>query len=485
MSSDYPQGNSVQVAKSKRRSSCLKIITIIALLTIQSCATYYQANFTFNQEFENGNLPKALNSLQSQFSEASGKRQFLYFVNNGLVLSMLGKYEESNDYFEKAYLFGEDYRINYLNEAASYLTNPTVTSYKGEDHEHLLLLYYKALNYLKLDKTDEALVECRRLDIRLQQLSDRYESNNKYKRDAFVNLLMGIIYEKNKEYNDAFIAYKNAYEIYRGDYNNLFQLQTPNQLKEDILRTAYLSGLKDELSHFKTVFNREDYHYEPDEATLIFFWHNGLSPVKAEWGITFEIAGQGNTLQFTNNELGFSFPFSLEGYEEKDKNALVNLRIFRVVFPKYVERPSYYSSASLEMSTQTTNLEIIEDVNKIAFKVLEERMLLEFSKALIRLAVKKTSEFQVRKEDKLLGSVLGIINAVTEKADTRNWQTLPHSIYYSRVPLREGQNSVKLKLIDREGKVSEHSFNYQAQKRQILFHTFSSLESEIPNYGYY
>lgn len=163
MSSRHPQGNSVYVANSKRRFSCLKIITIIALLTIQSCATYYQANFTFNQEFENGNLPKALNSLQSQLSEASGKRQFLYFVNNGLVLSMLGKYEESNAYFEKAYLFGEDYRINYLNEAASYLTNPTVTSYKGEDHEHLLLLYYKALNYLKLDKTDEALVECRRL----------------------------------------------------------------------------------------------------------------------------------------------------------------------------------------------------------------------------------------------------------------------------------------------------------------------------------
>ena len=240
MSSYYPQGNSVLVAKSKRRSGCIKVKAIIALLTIQSCATYYQANFAFNQEFENGNLPKALNSLQSQSSEAHGKRQFLYFVNNGLVLSMLGRYEESNAYFEKAYIFGEDYRINYLNEAASYLTNPTVTSYKGEDHEHLLLLYYKALNYLKLDKTEEALVECRRLNIRLQQLSDRYESSNKYQRDAFANLLMGIIYEKNKEYNDAFIAYKNAYEIYQSDYNNLFQLQTPQQLKEDILKQYHL-----------------------------------------------------------------------------------------------------------------------------------------------------------------------------------------------------------------------------------------------------
>jgi uncharacterized protein len=473
------------LSKKMRKWGILLFASVSLFLGIQSCATYYQTNFAFNQEFENGNLPKALNSLRSQSAEANGKRQFLYFVNNGLILSMLGKYQESNEYFEKAYLFGEDYRINYLNEATSYLTNPMVTSYKGEDHEHLLLLYYKAINYLKQGKTEEALVECRRLNIRLQQLSDRYNSNLKYKSDAFVNLLMGIIYEKNKEYNDAFIAYRNAYEIYRNDYRTLFQLQVPQQLKTDILRTASLSGLGEELAHFKSEFNEEGYVYNPDEATLVFFWHNGLSPVKTEWGVSFVISRQGNRLLFTNNELNFAFPFSLDGYDEKDKNALANMRIFRVVFPKYVERPTYYNSAVLETNSQIIKVELIEDVNKIAFKALEERMTLEFSKALIRVAVKKSGEYQVRKKDRALGSVLGLINAATEKADTRNWQTLPNSIYYARVPLKEGQNTVKLKLTDHKGRDSEHSFTYQAQRQQILFHTFSSLESSAPNYGYY
>jgi hypothetical protein len=460
-------------------------LAITCFFFIQSCATYYQANYTFNQEFESGDLPKALSSLQSQSSEAYGKRQFLYFVNNGLVLSMLGRYEESNAYFEKAYLFGEDYRINYLNEATSYLTNPNVTSYKGEDHEHLLLLYYKALNYLKQNKTDEALVECRRLNIRLQQLSDRYNSDNKYRHDAFVHLLMGIIYEKAKEFNEAFIAYKNAYEIYSGDYVNLFQLNSPTQLKEDILRTAYLSGLTDELSYFKSAFGRENYTYQPADASLVFFWHNGLSPVKTEWGIDFLVSRQGNMLHFSNENLHFTFPFSLEGYDEKDKNALANLRIFRVVFPKYLERPVYYQTALLETTSAEFNLELIEDVNKIAFKGLEERMMLEFSKALIRLAVKKAGEYQLRKEDKALGSVLGIINAITEQADTRNWQTLPHSIYYSRVPLREGENTITLKLIATGGATSTHSFTYFAKRGQTLFHTFSSLETSTPNYRNY
>ena len=117
-------------------------------------------------------------------------------------------------------------------------------AYKGEDHEHLILLYYKAINYLKMQMLDEALVECRRLNIRLQQLSDRYESENKYKRDAFINMLMGIIYDSNKDYNNAFIAYRNAWEVYQDDYQRLFKVNAPDQLKYDSAdRNIYVQRL--------------------------------------------------------------------------------------------------------------------------------------------------------------------------------------------------------------------------------------------------
>lgn len=459
--------------------------TVIFLILLQSCATYYQANYTFNQQFENGDLEKALEALRANASEAKGKREFLYAVNNGTVLSLLGRYEESNEYFEKAFLFGEDYRINYLNEAASYLTNPNFTAYKGEDHEHLMLLYFKALNFLKQGKTDEALVECRRLNIRLQQLSDRYNSDQKYRRDAFVNTLMGITYEVDKDYNNAFIAYKNAYEIYSTDYKELFGTDAPNQLKDDLLRTAWLSGMVDEFEKFKAEFGKENYSYEPAEGgELVLFWHNGLCPVKAEWGINFVISKKDNFIVFANEQMGLSFPFNVENYDEKDKKGLASLEFFRVAFPKYIERPTHFASATVEIGDRAVSLELMEDVNKIAFKALEERMALEFSKALIRVAMKKVSEHQLRKEDKTLGSVLGMFNAITEKADTRNWQTLPHSIYYCRVPLKEGKNDISLKIMDGRGALTNHDFVYDVKKGQTLFHTFSSLESGYPSYGY-
>ena len=466
-----------------------KLFLILSVLFAAiSCATYYQSNYSFNEEFEKGELDKALSTLRAHPSEAAGKRQFLFDVNNGLLLSLLGRYEESNEYFEKAYVFGEDYHINYLNEVGSYLTNPNFTQYRGEDHEHLMLLYFKALNYLKLGKREDALVECRRLNIRLQQLTDRYESDNKYRKDAFIHTLMGIIYDADKDFNNAFIAYRNAVEVYQNDFTRLFNVNTPEQLKLDLLRTAKLSGMEDEYEAYKSRFGMEDYQASDSAGSdLVFFWHNGLSPVKAEWGIDFFVTRRDNYIVFTNAELGMNFPFNAGGYDEKERKGLASLEVFRVAFPKSVERPVYFEKASVSLRGQAHPLQLLEDVNKIAFKCLDERMILELSKALIRVALKKLEEYELKKNDKTqaIGTVLGIINAITEKADTRNWQTLPHTIYYSRVPLREGANDIVFTTTDNQGRSQDHNFTYRVKKGETLFHTFSSLESSYPRYGYY
>ena len=474
------------VNSSKVRLS-LKFYAILLTVLLQSCATYYQTNYSFNTAFEQGKLEQALADLQSSPSKDYRKNEFLYLVNNGLLLSVLGRYEESNDYLEKAYLFGEDYRSNYLNEAASYLTNPMVTSYRGEDHEHLMVLYYKAMNFLKMGKGEEALVECKRLNIRLQQLSDRYDSDEKYQEDAFIHLLMGIIYEADNDFNNAFIAYRNSYNIYQSDYKRLFNVEAPAQLKSDIIRTALLSGLHDEYEFYKVEFDQEDYTYEPTEGgDLIFFWHNGLSPIKSETSINFVINRSGNVVTFVNEDLGFSFPFNVADYDEKDKNGLANLEVFRVAFPKYVERPVYYQSATVSLAGSAYDLQPAESIDKIAKQVLRQRMALEFSKALIRAALKKVTEYEMKKENKTFGSLIGIINAITEKADTRNWQTLPHSIYYSRVPLKLGKNELTLSLrTSLEETPSKHSFTYIIDKKGLIFHTFTSLESRSRSFSYY
>jgi uncharacterized protein len=454
---------------------CRRCVAVFSVMLVTSCATYYQRHYDFNSEFEKGELTKALETLQQKESLANGKSQFIYFVNNGLLLSILGKYEESNEYFEKAFLFGEDYHINYVNEAVSYFYNPNIIMYRGEDHEHLMLLYFKAINYLKLNQPENALIECRRLNIRLNQLSDKYSSEKKFQRDAFVHTLMGIIYQSTKDYNNAFIAYRNAVEIYENDYDEMFHVKIPEQLKRDLLNTAWWTGFVEEFEAFKTKFGMPDYKAVAPDAELVFFWHNGLAPVKTEWNINFVLDHQsGNTVVFTNQNLGLSFPFKLK--DEKERSDLSRIEVLRVAYPRYVERDLYFKTATLKLDSAEYPLELSENINAIAFYSLQQRMMLEFSKGLLRAGMKKATEYGLKKEDDRLGALIGVVNAVTEKADTRNWQTLPHSIYYSRIPLNEGANKVDFS-IDPGGAPVDYSFTYTAKRNQTLFHTFSSLET--------
>lgn len=462
----------------------LRVLPVVILLGIlNSCATYYRTHADFNSEFEHGDLKQALETLQKRENESEGRTRLIYFVNKGLLLSVLGEYEESNSYFEKAFLFGEDYRINYINEATSYLTNPNVTVYRGEDHEHLMVLYFKAINFLKMDRPEDALVECRRLNIRLNQLGDKYAAEEKLQRNAFIHTLMGIIYQSTDDYNNAFIAYRNAMEVYENEYAKFFKMEPPDQLKKDLLEAAWRTGFMDEFETYKLKFQMENFVVPVRDTDLIFFWHNGLGPVKSEWSINFVITpGQDNTMVFSNPDLGIAFPYHVEDQEERSK--LSKLQIFRVAFPKYVERPLYYNTASLQVDSIAYPLQLAEDINQVAFYSLKQRMLQEFAKGLLRAAMKKVAEQSLRKEDDRLGAVLGLVNALTEKADTRNWQTLPHSIYYSRVPLQEGKNEAKLSL-NPNGPPIIYNFTYQAKKGQTLFHTFSSLETSVPSYRFY
>ncbi|MEP2771959.1 MAG: hypothetical protein ABJH05_07405 [Fulvivirga sp.] len=455
-----------------------KYLYIIYLLLFTSCTTYYEVNREFNAAFERGNLEEAAAIMAKNKKAAKGKARFLYLANRGVVLSMLGNYEESNQYLEEAYIFTEDYQVNYLNEAAALLTNPNAVAYKGEDHERLLLLYYKAINYLQMGKYDEALVECKRLNIRLQQLSDKYKSDKKYDEDAFIHVLMGIIYEAQRDYNNAFIAYRNALDIYRNDYQAMFQVSVPDQLKVDILRTAYLTGFIEEYDQYKREFGMENYAYKANEGTLVFFWNNGLGPYKSEWSINFAVVeGQGGVFNFTNEEYGFTFPFSVPVSEEENRSSLSDLEVFRVAFPKYVERDKFYKSASLSIGGDNYNLDLAEDVNALAFITLRQRMLLEFGRSLLRVALKKAAEKQIEKESEGIAVAVSFLNALTEKADTRNWQTLPHSIHYTRVPLKEGQNEVKLQLQSPYNNgTEERVFNYDINSGETVFQPFYSLE---------
>lgn len=451
-----------------------RIVVLFFIVLFTSCATYYKRNFEFNQQFQRGELELANKTLDKDKKAEKRKTKLLFYLNKGVVLQMQGNYTLSNQYFEQAYIYTEDYSKNAMGQAASFLTNPNVTEYKAEDHEALYINYYKALNYFYLQNFDAALVECKRMNIRLNQQQDKYKNKKRFQRDAFIHLLMGVIYEAQNDVNNAFIAYRNSLEIYKDDYARLFGMSVPEQLKLDLMRTAYIMGFTTELIRYEEEFGLK-YKHQPknNDGEMVFLWHNGLGPVKSEWSINFAVVpGSGGSVVFANEELGLNFNFASSGGGQS--GSLSSLSMLRVAFPKYVTRADVFQEASLNVNGITKKLSLVEDVNQIAIKGLEDRMMQELGTSLLRLALKKAAEMAVRNQNEGLGMLMSVANAVTEKADTRNWQTIPHDIHYTRMSLPEGEHSVKLNM--KGNYTSTKDIPVSIQKNRTVVKGFSSLE---------
>ncbi len=453
-----------------------KLSYILIAMLLSSCASYYQRNIELQQMISKGELEKAEKKLESNKRIQRDRNRLLYLFNMGYINHMQQDFLASNIYFNEADFLIEDYKKKYGFEALALISNPEVKPYRAEDFESVMIHYYKSINYLSLKQFDASLVEARRMNLKLNQLNDKYKDHkNRYQADAFAHVLMGLSYEASGQLNDAFIAYRNAYNVFDGEHG-YFGIRVPEQLKQDLMRTCYLLGFRSELELYEKTFATTYVHRELKFGEAIVIWQNGMGPVKDEVSFNFiAIPGQPGYIIFENKELGISFPFYIGNDAQKRKDLLA-LQVVRVAFPKYVERPPYYKEALLVHDQTEIKLELVEDINAIAFKTLQDRFVRETSVSLLRLALKKSTELALANENAALGAAATIANSVSEKADTRNWQTLPHSIYYARVPLNEGENIVGLKMKNPKGSYDRVGFQFEGKPGAMHFMPYHSLE---------
>ena len=448
-------------------------LTVAVILT--GCATYYKKNLKLYQAIETGQFEAADKLLDKDTKSPTNRNSLLYYLNRGYVSWMLNDNRQSVDFFNTAERIIDDHSFNIGAEALSLVTNPMMKPYHAEDFEIVMVNCFKAISFMQVENYEAAMVECRRINLKLNQLNDKYPNHkNRYQNDAFAHTMMGLLYDSNGDYNNAFIAYRNAFNAYENDYAPNFNVQPPQQLKMDILRTAYMVGFREELDFYERKFDMKYTHAAKSEAEMIFFWMNGFGPVKDEWSVNFTIVkGAGGVVTFVNEEMDLSFPFPSVSSSEGD--AFSNLKLVRAAFPKYVERKPVSVSAVITSDAASYPLEPAQNINEIAFKTLNDRFMREMASSLLRVAAKQALEGVARKEDNGLGTVLSIVNAATEKADTRNWQSLPYAISYARVPLTGGDNKLTLNVNMITGRTAASDVSIEAQQGKTYFYAFHTL----------
>ncbi|MDO6737859.1 COG3014 family protein [Wenyingzhuangia sp. 2_MG-2023] len=457
----------------------LFVLTFVQLII--SCASYHDLSIDYQEQIQQENYESAYKKIEKSKFLNKKRNKLLNYLEKGKIAHLQKEYKLSNELFNEADILIEDHKNNFGNQILGVLTNPEKETYRSEDFEKVAIHYYKALNYIFLNQYDDALVEAKRINLQLQKINDKYPEGkkNRYTSDAFSLNLQGLLYEVTGNLNDAFISYRNAVELYLENEGSYFGVSIPTQLKQDLINTAHYLGFTSDELRYSELFKLK-YTPKTTEKSLIVFWENGMIPYKSQTYFTFtQLPGRYNNgfVTITNEELGMNIPVPVSSSQN---SRFSDLSVINVSFPKYEDRPSYFSNAKVIVDQKKYPLELVQDYSVIAKETLKDRTLREIGKVVLRLAAKKMSEKIIKDQNANLGALVGLFNAITEKSDTRNWQTLPNKIYYTRIPLEDQNTQVKIEATGFNGNKVHKEFEIDPNQK-ITFINYNTPQINKAN----
>jgi hypothetical protein len=399
--------------------------------------------------------------VQRAEKEYGEKSRVLYGMDRGMTLQLAGDYQQSNAVLEQAEEEVDRlYTRKIRTETFAFMTNDTALPYEGDPYEQVLINVLKALNYAVLGQWQDALVEARRIDHRLNVLSDRTRDKNAYRDDSFARYLSGILYESTGDVNNAFIAYRNAYETL-GSTRAWSHTAVPSQLRADLLRTAEALHFTQEFTEYQHEF--PDTRWETSQALqqlaqVVVISYNGRAPRKEDLFLDLPISLDALQLVLLNR--GFSQANRQSNQAVDTVLYGLNGRVVRVALPRLVPQKTqvHVDPVSLiqDNGTRVTlNTELVQNVTALADKTLSERMPGITAKALARAATKfamaegatRGAQQAAGRDGAWVGLLVGLLTkglaVASEEADKRSWQTLPDEIHLARAWVPPGRYQVQ------------------------------------------
>jgi uncharacterized protein len=373
-------------------------------------------------------------------------------MNEGMLLHLTGHYDESNKVLETCEERTKElYTKSISKEVTATFTSDAAKDYEGEDYEKVMINVIKALNYLALGNIESALVEARKINDKLALYNTKYEHKNVYNQDAFAHWLMGLLFEMERSYDDARIAYVKALEVYKTDFAGNYGSRIPTYLPEDAVRAALESGDKETADSLRGEYGAElgktlDEMKTKGEIVLVHF--NGEGPSKSDYFIDCYFKDALNW--WCSGEPGGEF------MKKTTITIPADGTVVKVAFPELHIHEPVNPSITMTVAGVSGSSEEALPLSRIAIKTMADRMHRIFKDAVKRVIVKTlTTKGAGAVGEKSTGSkelgwiaetATSVTMQATEEADKRAWITLPSRIEISRAIVPPGTYTVDLRL---------------------------------------
>jgi len=360
---------------------------------LSGCATYQGKISSARTLMLLGRPGEAAKSLQ-KLAMTPGDDQLVYLLDYATFLQQAGDYDESTKAFLKAADIAEIKDYHSLSRiAGSLIFSEEMVQYKGEDYEKLMIHIMLAINFVMKRDFDGAMVEVRRLDNKLHKY--RMEAKRDYEQNPFARYLSGMIWEEDKKWDDAYIDYEHTFELRPGI----------EMIKADLIRSSERAQRRKK--------NRE--------------WRERFSEVKLNrW--------------WTKKNHGELVLLYLQGRAPVKKPHPASHRIPKLYA---VSSDTRFARVSVDGTPAATS-ETIYSVQDVAIKTLDDAYAGLIAKRVGGVVAKKVLADKISEKNELLGAIAWIGLNITDRADLRQWSTLPESIQVARIPLVEGEHKISL-----------------------------------------
>ena len=373
-------------------------LLFLGVTALVACATYPKEVADGLEWLRQGQYQQAVEFFKHRLEQGKEKDRFLHLLEYATALQFAENWKESARWFNQADRWAEenDY-ISVTQTVASLALNEEQQIYKGESYERIMLNALNALNYLSLNDWEGAMVEVRKIDQKTkkfrQELRDNYEYNH------FALLLSGLLYEAQKDWDEAYIAYFRSLELV--EHGSSFA-------EEALWRMAERAGRQEVLLKSKLASRYRGREHVFRHLSAQDSWPKGG---KAIVHIIYLDAWVAEKIP---DPLAPDYP-TLKKRSPRLRPLLVRAR-----------------------GEKTTATRVVYDLDAAFLRALMEDRNALIAKRLGAFVTKEILAEQVRQKNELLGFFTRLLLHFSERADLRYWSTLPRSVQIASIELPPG-----------------------------------------------
>ena len=444
------------------RRQMIKTLPFLLIISLMIGCGGYKMEVVKN-ELATGQPEKAYDHLQK---DAPEKPDLPFLYELGLTAHYADRFTESNKALADAEIVSDElYTISITKEFIARSVTSQLRPYPGVHYERVLSHYYRALNYFYLDQLKSSLVECRRatrfIPIYMDE-NDNYKtfgsaflaylSGTLFEAQGNVAYMVGASLEAQREWNNAFISYRQAELHYRHGKEKT-NIPMPKDLGYSLVRLARKLGFTEELTRYQRQYGTPPAHPK-DYGELILFYESGYVPEIGEVTLTFPILKSDPIAKGKHDESAKeAFIPTLLGREGKSYSTVELEYIVHVAMPTIGSNRPQYRGIKVVVGNEPANGVLVEDVEKIAIATLDAGRVAMLFETLLRGLAKYLVSREAGKQHEALGTIANLAGVLTERADMRSWRTLPNQIFMVRMLLPAGTHTLKLSFLDANGQV--------------------------------